>query len=510
MRSFVSLLTLLLLASLASAATVTGTLTDISLEPLNTKLVFTPTNEVLVTDAGLSAGPARVIDTTNGLFSLALDAGDYTVSLPLVPLRRPFRISVMPTNGTLNLTSLLAAPLTYHYTNPPAGPPTDLTPTAATVGGAGDWFWLGSAGGNRFGAGPAFSAEFITLAQSGDGVSWTQLVNGPVYFEPNYYTNLYGPIAREGAVQYAEGRFWMAYNFDPYDAGHFAQGLGLARSSDLTNWSRVAVLYPFGVTNPAGRMFAATWFTDDDGSNYLVAAYAAGPVTAPKECFVLRRLDATFTNWSAPTLILSSNRFKWDGALLKTGPRYDLYYVNLEGGISRATNAGLATVFQPDYDLDTLSYGLEAPQIIPLAGAGLRLYGRLAPDMYYADSPNRGDTWPAEPTPLTGLGYWHGPGILRLAGPATNRVCSLGAAADSVRIVAPILQAGAVLAEDIVARNGLVANDGYFLNHLRSTNVSADLLSLGWTNPAPAVPGTVRAWVRIVVGGQEFKLPLYQ
>jgi hypothetical protein len=46
------------------------------------------------------AKPRVAIDTTNGAFSLMLDAGDYTVSLPLVPTRRPFLISVFATSGT--------------------------------------------------------------------------------------------------------------------------------------------------------------------------------------------------------------------------------------------------------------------------------------------------------------------------------------------------------------------------------------------------------------------------
>jgi hypothetical protein len=91
------------------AATVTGNLTDISLAPFNTKMVFTPTNEVQVSAAGLSAGPPKILDTTNGAFSILLDTGDYAVTLPLVPSRRPFMISVLDTNGTLQITNLISA-----------------------------------------------------------------------------------------------------------------------------------------------------------------------------------------------------------------------------------------------------------------------------------------------------------------------------------------------------------------------------------------------------------------
>src|SRR5438128_155860 len=99
------------------AATVTGTLQDISLQALDTKLIFTPTNKVLVTGTGLSAGPPKIVDSVNGAFSIALEAGDCTVSLPLITSRLPFVISVFSTNGTVNITNLLAPPYTYTYTN---------------------------------------------------------------------------------------------------------------------------------------------------------------------------------------------------------------------------------------------------------------------------------------------------------------------------------------------------------------------------------------------------------
>ncbi len=115
------ILTTLLLATcnlhLATAATVVGDLKDISIQALDTKLMFAPTNEVLVTPSGLSAGPPKVIDSTGGQFSLVLEAGDYTVSLPLIPWRHAFAISVFETNGTVNITNFLSPPRTYTFTN---------------------------------------------------------------------------------------------------------------------------------------------------------------------------------------------------------------------------------------------------------------------------------------------------------------------------------------------------------------------------------------------------------
>src|SRR5262249_23623820 len=83
---------------------------------LNTRLTFAPTNDVLLTGTGLNAGPPRTIAATNGQFSIVLEAGDYVVSLPLIPWRRPFAISVFDTNGIVNITNLLSPPRTYTYT----------------------------------------------------------------------------------------------------------------------------------------------------------------------------------------------------------------------------------------------------------------------------------------------------------------------------------------------------------------------------------------------------------
>jgi len=113
--TYLTFLTFLTLPT--SAATVVGNLTDISLAPLDTMLMFAPTNTVLVSGSGLSAGPPKVIGTADGAFSVVLDAGDYTVSLPLIPWRNPFLISVMDTTATLNITNAMTTPVTYTYTN---------------------------------------------------------------------------------------------------------------------------------------------------------------------------------------------------------------------------------------------------------------------------------------------------------------------------------------------------------------------------------------------------------
>jgi len=115
-KTFVRTAMLVQLASvnlqLATAATIIGNLKDISQQSLDTRISFAPTNQVMVTGGGLSVGPPRIIDSANGAFSIVLDAGDYTVSLPLLGWRKPFIISVLNTNGTLNITNL---PMTYPF-----------------------------------------------------------------------------------------------------------------------------------------------------------------------------------------------------------------------------------------------------------------------------------------------------------------------------------------------------------------------------------------------------------
>jgi len=101
---------------LATAATITGNLKDISQQSIDTRISFAPTNQVMITSSGLSVGPPRIIDSTNGAFSIVLDPGDYTVSLPLLGWRKPFIISVSNTNGTVNITNLpIAYPFLDHH-----------------------------------------------------------------------------------------------------------------------------------------------------------------------------------------------------------------------------------------------------------------------------------------------------------------------------------------------------------------------------------------------------------
>src|SRR2546423_12487832 len=65
------------------AATIIGNLTDISLQPLDTRISFAPTNQVTVTGGGLSVRPPRLAQTPTRSFSPPPHVGDYTGTPPL-------------------------------------------------------------------------------------------------------------------------------------------------------------------------------------------------------------------------------------------------------------------------------------------------------------------------------------------------------------------------------------------------------------------------------------------
>ena len=113
-----AILFLLSAFSLAThAATVFGRLHTTDQHAMSTIITFSPTNDVLISNGELSAGPNVSVGVTNGYFSTPLDGGDYTVSLQLVGARRVFRISVPNDSGSYNIIALMNNPKTYTYTN---------------------------------------------------------------------------------------------------------------------------------------------------------------------------------------------------------------------------------------------------------------------------------------------------------------------------------------------------------------------------------------------------------
>jgi len=84
---------------------------------VNTKISFTPTNDVLIVNGGLSVGYTITTNVVNGGFTNWLDAGDYTVTFPLLPGRKSFAIAVPTGSGSYDITALMNPPRTYVWTN---------------------------------------------------------------------------------------------------------------------------------------------------------------------------------------------------------------------------------------------------------------------------------------------------------------------------------------------------------------------------------------------------------
>ena len=168
---------------------------------LNTKITFTPTNDVLIANGGLSAGPAITTNIVNGRFTNWLDGGNYTVTFPLLPFRKAFSIAVPTDTNSYDITSLMNPPRTYIYTNNLIGIATQVRP------GANVTFTTNNAGA---------VTEYVTVSAS---VNTTGLVS----------QTFLGQIAN-GSGTYVVGGAGVAaangsYNFDPaqnrYTIGNF-------------------------------------------------------------------------------------------------------------------------------------------------------------------------------------------------------------------------------------------------------------------------------------------------
>ncbi|HEY6018362.1 MAG TPA: hypothetical protein VIY48_00220 [Candidatus Paceibacterota bacterium] len=263
------------------------------------------------------------------------------------------------------------------------------------------WYWLATCTntGDRYQLG---------LFQSSNGTNWTQISTN-VYQDPDAYTNnTTGPTAREGALQYDNGKFWTMYNYDPFNTNYNSQGLGIAYSYDLTNWYRKTVLYPYGKTNN-GHMFAGYWYWEG-GTNYFIGAYKSSPtLTASKDVFEIHRLDDSYTNWSAAGVIRAADPGLgvYDFNLLKVGSTYWLF----ESGGFIETNAtgmyGPWFVHPGTDDLQfNLSWNYEAPRAFYMGGTTFWLLANNSDSQHtpkFAVSTDMGVTWTEKSSHITGI-----------------------------------------------------------------------------------------------------------
>jgi hypothetical protein len=278
-----------------------------------------------------------------------------------------------------------------------------INPGTYSFGNASLWYWWASTGN---------PSECMKLYLSSDGETWyPATTNICDYKEPDFHTNnSMGPYSMEFTVQWdpVNQMLYGVYNYDPYNDGTNSQALGIAQSTDGTNWARIALIYPNGKTNGLGNTFAATWFTDTDGSNYLVYPYSSetGAGQGGFHLFIIRRLDDTYQNWSEPSLIYSNNEgaFQWDAQMINHNGRYELYYHGGPNGV--ATNDRPDTHFNFWKATDTTpggDFSGEVPYLVQFSDQYWRLYqrtsgtGLLDGPSCYQETYDGGNTWSITP-----------------------------------------------------------------------------------------------------------------
>lgn len=357
----------------------------------------------------------------------------------------------------------------------------------ATGPAANTWMWMASRGtnfhdGNR-------GLEHVALLVSADGTNWSRSAAASIFSPDQYTNNSFGPISREWATFYYQGRWFAADNYDPYNAGGNSQGIEMWQSTDVTNWTRLSILYPFGTTNSQGCMFAPSWFQDTNGDVWMIMAYGKTGFADHLSCYSMKALDATLLNWGATNLIFNyvegdGSAFNWDASVVRhTNGLYSLYYLDTDasGTWNRATNTSMTTQFVNEHKGDDFMHQVsslgregEGMKVIKISGTHYRAYVRNfnggAGDQkeYYDDSLDDGATWGSTWTAVTGAdGYWHGFGISMVPAQATNISYGIGTNYGQAALSVPAVLSDTVFAKEVTASGGIVTSNifaqrGYF------------------------------------------------
>jgi hypothetical protein len=303
-----------------------------------------------------------------------------------------------------------------------------------------------------------------------------------IYSPDQYTNNTKGPICREWATFFYNNHWYAADNYDPYNVGGRSQGIELWDSYDLTNWCRLAVLYPFGITNAQGCMFGPTWFQDDDASVWITFPYGTNGFNNQLKAWSIKATDASLLNWTAPNLIhdvLNSpddgSVFAYDVVVVKAAGVYKMFYKDNDGfGYEiLATNNAMNTVFKNkniDDFMNVSGNSYETITPIHLSGSHWRAYGRqftiatqsggyATNQMDYTESLDDCESWSAW-TNMTGTGTaWYGPGMHIIPAQTQNKPIILGTNYGQVIIGNDLVVAKALNADQLQIRQGLSASN---------------------------------------------------
>jgi len=283
------------------------------------------------------------------------------------------------TAGVAALACLLAT------TGTAAAAPRAVHPAAATTAVAGD------AGGLLA---LTFSNNTMRLlaATSADGTALSPAPGQVPYADPG------GRGVRDPSVVRSGGRFVAAYTSAPPTAYLAAEtSWSLAVSTDVNHWSYltdVSMTAIPGVTH----VWAPDLFVDDDGSVYsYVSASTDGASTF--QTYVLKALDATMTQWSAPTLVSGLGPNTIDATVRRVGADYVMFVkdeTNATIGKAHASSPMGPFTMDQTGDWMGIGNGVEGPALVTLPDGRYRLYydAYVANQLRYVDSADL-QTWSA-------------------------------------------------------------------------------------------------------------------
>ena len=232
----------------------------------------------------------------------------------------------------------------------------------------------------------------LLAATSTDGTALAPAPGQVPYADPD------GRGVRDPSVVRSDGRFVAAYTSAPLTAYLAAEtSWSLAVSTDVNHWSYltdVSMSAIPGVTH----VWGPDLFVDDDGSVYsYVAASTDGALTF--QTYALKALDASLTQWSAPTLVSGLGANTIDATVRRVGADYVMFVkdetTQTIGKAHASSPMGPFTMDQTGNWMG-IGNGVEGPALVTLPDGRYRLYydAYVADQLRYVDSADL-QTWSA-------------------------------------------------------------------------------------------------------------------
>jgi hypothetical protein len=260
------------------------------------------------------------------------------------------------------------------------------------------------------------SESNMNVYSSSDGVNFT-LLKASAYTPPS-------GLVRDPSLIYANGYYYIAYTVN-----WTGTTFGIARSTDLVNWTFVTNV-DVGVSGTTST-WAPEWFVDSDGSYNLTVSLSPGDYTNFQP-YKFTALNSTFTSWSSATALSGLSPNYIDTFIVRSGSTYHAFTKNeTTKYVEHATASSLTGPYTFVGTGDWAGWGsyLEGPALVQLTSGTWRIFmdGYSAGKYYYADSSDL-TTWSAKtevPGGLSGV-VRHGTVLKEAITTTTNTVVGAG------------------------------------------------------------------------------------